>query len=98
MWKLGEKTNIVHFRRKRKQWTTFKFKFENNSFNIVDRYKYLGAVLQENLDFKITEELLAGAAGRALGAIISKFKCLKNVGFNTFNKMCKLWFLCKSTV
>ncbi len=26
-------------------------------------------------------------AGRALGAIISKFKCLKNVGFNTFSKM-----------
>ncbi len=30
---------------------------------------------------------MAGAAGRALGAIISKFKCFKNVGFNTFNKM-----------
>ncbi len=25
--------------------------------------------------------------GRVLGAIISKFKCLKNVGFNTFSKM-----------
>ncbi len=89
-WRLKvntEKTNIVHFRRKRKQRTTFKFKFENNSLNIVDRYKYLEVVLQENLDFKITEELLAGASGRALGAIISKFKCLKNVGFNTFNKM-----------
>ncbi len=55
--------------------------------NIVDRYKYLGVVLQENLDFKITEEVLAGAAGRALGAIISKFKCLKNVGFNTFSQL-----------
>ncbi len=44
-------------------------------------------VLQDNLDFKITEEVLAGAVGRALGAIISTFKCLKNVGFNTFSKM-----------
>ncbi len=89
-WRLKvntEKTNIVHFRRKRKQRTTFKFKFENNPHNIVDGYKYLGVVLQENLDFKITEELLAGAAGRALGAIISKFKCLKNVSFKTFSKM-----------
>ncbi len=53
------KTNIVHFRRKWKQQTTFKFEFENNLLNIVDRYKYLGVVLQENLDFKITEEVLA---------------------------------------
>ncbi len=82
-----EKTNIAHFGRKRKQRTTFKFKFGNNSLNIVDIYKYLGVVLQENLDFKITEEVLAGAASRALGATISKFKCLKNIGFNTFNKM-----------
>ncbi len=58
------KTNIVlHFRRKRKQQTTFKFKSENNSLNIVEKKKYLGLVLQENLDFKITEEVLAGAAG-----------------------------------
>ncbi len=43
-WRLKvntEKTNIVHFRRKGKQQTTFKVKFENNSLNIVDRYKYL---------------------------------------------------------
>ncbi len=55
--------------------------------NIVDIYKYLGVVLQENLDFKVTEEVVAGAAGKALGAIISQFKCLKNVRFNTFSKM-----------
>ncbi len=30
---------------------------------------------------------MAGIAGKALGAIISKFKCLKNVSFNTFSKM-----------
>ncbi len=30
---------------------------------------------------------MAGAAGRGLGVNISKFKCLKNVAFNTFSKM-----------
>ncbi len=30
---------------------------------------------------------MTGPADRALGTIISKFKCLKNVGFNTFSKM-----------
>ncbi len=35
-WRLKvntKKNNIVHFRRKQKQRTTFKFKFENNSPN-----------------------------------------------------------------
>ncbi len=31
--------------------------------------------------------MLASAAGRALRAIISKFKSFKNAGFNTFSKM-----------
>ena len=35
-------------------------------------YKYLGATLNEFLDFKITAETLSDAAGRALGQIFSK--------------------------
>ncbi len=31
--------------------------------------------------------MLVNVAGRALGAVISKFKTLKNVGFSTFSKM-----------
>ncbi len=54
---------------------------------IVDKYKYLGIILQEHLDFNVTASVLASAAGRALGAIISKFKSFKNAGFNTFSKM-----------
>ncbi len=31
--------------------------------------------------------MLAGAGGRALGSIISKFKSLKNMGFETYTKL-----------
>ncbi len=31
--------------------------------------------------------MLTGACGRALGSIISKFKSLKNVGFETYTKL-----------
>ncbi len=55
--------------------------------NIVDKYKYLGTILNEHLDFSVTSSVLSGVAGRALGAVISEFKWLKNVGFNTFDKM-----------
>ncbi len=61
--------------------------FDNTVLNIVDRYKYLGNILNEHLDFSVTSSVLSGAADQALGAMISKFKGLKNVGFNTFDKM-----------
>ncbi len=31
--------------------------------------------------------MLAGAAGRALGAVISTFKSFRNAGYNAFSKM-----------
>ena len=89
-WRLKvniNKTNILHFRNKRKSKTSFNFKFDGVTLDIVNQYKYLGTVFSEHLDFEITSSILAGAAGRALGAIISKFKTLKNVGYKTFNKM-----------
>ncbi len=61
--------------------------FDNTVLNIVDRYRYMGTILNEHLDFSVTSLVLSGATGRALGAVISKFKGLKNVVFNTFDKM-----------
>ena len=85
-WRLkvnSEKTNVVHFRKKGKSISGFEFVFDNTVLSIVDRYKYLGTVLNEHLDFTVTSSILSAAAGRALGAVISKFKGLKNVWFNT---------------
>ncbi len=59
---------------KRRSKTIFEFMFDNTVLNIVDRYKYLGTILNEHLDFSVTSSVLSGAAGRALGAVISKFK------------------------
>ncbi len=76
-WRLkvnADKNNVVHFRGKRKACTKFNFKFDHNELKIVDRYKYLGIILQENLDYNVTRSVLARAVGRALGAVISKFK------------------------
>ncbi len=68
-------------------FTEFNFTFDNSPLNVVNKYKYLGIILEEHLDFNLTASVLANAAGRALGAVISKFKTLKNVGFSTFSKM-----------
>ena len=52
-WRLKvntDKTNIVHFRKKNTRITRFNFYFDGIVLNIVDRYKYLGTMLQEHLD------------------------------------------------
>ena len=82
-----DKTKIVHFRQKRKVKTSCKFMFNNADLEIVDKYKYLGVMLNEHMNFNLLTNTLASAAGRALSGIISKFKSLKNVGFHTYETL-----------
>ena len=53
--------------------------FENKKVEYCEKYKYLGVTLNQNLNFDKTTEELTGAAGRALGGIITKM--IKNGGF-----------------
>jgi hypothetical protein len=82
-----DKTKVVHFRKKRVNKTTQSFLLGDKQIEIVDKYKYFGVYLDEHLDFKTTSITLAGAPGRALGGIISKFKTSRNVGFETYSTL-----------
>ena len=82
-----EKTKIVHFRKPRQKRSEFLFTYGSDTLEIVQKYKYLGVVLNEFLDFNVTAEVLAGAGGRALGSVISKFRQFKNTTFSCFTKL-----------
>ena len=82
-----EKTQIVPFWRPNTAKTEFKFHFGDNSLDIVSVYKYLGVQFDENLNFETNAAVLADAAGKALGAIRSKLKILKECGFNSFSTL-----------
>ena len=89
-WRLSinvDKTKVMHFRIKGTEKTEFPFNINHVGLEIVESYKYLGILLEEHLDFTRTAELLACAAGRALGTIINKVKSIKDVGYNTFTTM-----------
>ena len=73
------KTNIMHIRPKRKNQSKFMFLFDMQPVPYCTSYKYLGANLNEFLDYKFTADCLADSAGRALGAIITKM--IKHRGF-----------------
>ncbi len=64
-----KKTKMVHFRTKTQPRTDFNFMFNNEIVACVDKYKYLGIILDEYLDFNITAPVLASSASRALGSI-----------------------------
>ena len=81
------KSKIVHFRKVRVSITDFSFTFQNKTVDIVQKYKYLGLILEEHLDFKASINELCSKGGRALGACISKFKTLKDVGYITYKKL-----------
>jgi hypothetical protein len=81
------KTQIVHFRKPRSVITPIVFKVGDKALETVHQYKYLGVILNEHLDYNVTADILAGAAGRALGAILTKFKLLNNMGYNTYSRL-----------
>ena len=83
------KSKIVHFRKVRVSITDFSFTSQNKTVDIVQ--KYLGLISGDHLDFKASINEICSQGGRALGACISKFKTLKDVGYITYKKIVRLY-------
>ena len=82
-----KKSNVVHFRPQSYAKTSHEFKYGDEDILTVSRYKYLGIILDEFLDFNTTASILADSAGRALGNIFSKYKMNKGFGYDTYTKL-----------
>ncbi|XP_063446895.1 uncharacterized protein LOC134726422 [Mytilus trossulus] len=82
-----DKSKVVHFRASRKKRSEFQFRIGGNILQIIDKYKYLGVILNEKKDYTSNAENLSAAGGRALGAIISKIHSLKEFGIKTYEKL-----------
>ena len=59
----------------------------DKEISFESEYKYLGVWINEFCDFSKTEKVLSESSGRALGKLISKFKGVKNMGYNTFTRL-----------
>ncbi len=81
------KSNIVHFRQPSVARTVVQFMCGNELLVTVDKYKYLGIVLNETLDYNFTAKMIAQSAGRALGLIIAKTKYLGGLPHDVFKKL-----------
>ncbi len=81
-----DKTKVVHFRRKCEQQTSTSFKCGDKNVDTVSSYRYLGCELNEHLDYTQTATILAEAAGRALGALITKHKSCGGLHHSVYKK------------
>ena len=61
----------MHVRPKRKQQTKFVFFFDKQVIPYCKSYKYLGANIDEFLDYNFTMSAQADSAGRALSCIVT---------------------------
>ena len=68
-----KKTQVMHFRVKRKIKTKQEFYFGPNKLETVDDYKYLGVKFNEYLDKQVPGDSLADGATRSLGKLLSKY-------------------------
>ena len=66
------KSNVMHFRPNSISRTTFRFTCGQCDLQIIDKYKYIGLVSNEFLDFSMTAKLVTQSASRALGLLIAK--------------------------
>ena len=81
------KSAVIHFRNKGKRRSEYAFHIGNKTIDYVSSYKHLGVVLSDNMDFNATVETLFNSAERALGSMISKIHCFKDVGFETYTRL-----------
>lgn len=81
------KTKIIHFRNQSVANSSFQFKCGESDIEYTDKYKYLGLVLNEHLDYSVTAKYVAQSATRALGLLISKFKQMGGMPYDVFTKL-----------
>ena len=81
------KSNIVHFGPCCVPKPSYLFVYNMDVIEIVSRYKCLGIVLDEMLDYSVTANVLAYSGGRVLGSLYTKFRNNKGFGYTTYTKM-----------
>ncbi len=71
----------------RRYYADYSFYCGDTALKISEKYKYLGLLLTEHLDYNITAKMVAQAASRALGLVIAKDKAHGGMPFDCFTKL-----------
>jgi hypothetical protein len=81
------KSKIMHCRPKTQIKSNVIFKYGDKQLEYVEKYKYLGVIIDYCINYEVTASVLSNSASRALGNLFSKFKENKGMGYETFTKL-----------
>lgn len=83
-----EKTKVVHFKKgPATQRMDYVFMYGDHQIETCDKYRYLGLVLTEHLDYTVTAKNVAQAAHRAVGSLIAKAQAHGGFPYKIFSKL-----------
>ena len=88
-WRLTvnpSKTKVMVFEAGKEQ-TIASIKLGDEILECVEIYKYLGIIMDKQLSYKQNLEALSSSAGRAVGALISKIKSIKDIGYKSLTTL-----------
>ncbi|CAG2250137.1 unnamed protein product [Mytilus edulis] len=82
-----DKTKVMHVRKASKAESEFRFYFNDMVLEIVPKYRYLGLVITNHLDFKESVDELVSAGSRSLGSLTSKYYEMDGMDYATYTKV-----------
>ena len=82
-----DKSKIMHFRGPSVPRTTSDFKCGHVTLEVCETYISIGLLITEHLSYVDMAKAAVKSASRALGLLISKFKCLGGMPFNVYTKL-----------
>ncbi|CAC5399200.1 unnamed protein product [Mytilus coruscus] len=74
-------TKTMHVRKASSSRSDVVFRLGQKELDYVEKYRYLGLTLSENIDFKVSVNELSSVASRSLGSSTSKFLHMGNMDF-----------------
>ena len=78
------KSNIIHFRPKKVTISQFGFKCGTHAINTIDRYTYLGVILDEHMPFSLCIDSRFTSGSKSLSSIIGKYNVYGNFTYDMF--------------
>ena len=82
-----DKSKVMHVRTRNLPQTTYNFTYNSTCLAKVEKYKYLGFIINSSLTPHDGCDSLVKAGERALGSLINKTKKTGEVGYATFSKL-----------
>ncbi len=83
----SKKSLIVHFLPVSMARSIFIFHIWDDPIHYVNKYKYLGLLIDKHLDYQYTATMVTNAAGHALGVLIAKVKSYGAVSYDCYTKL-----------